>query len=307
MHAIYPKALRGRSAYGVRFVFDIRQDQADSAARLFDAQAVSIDELVQRAEVILITTPPDTHAALLNACLLPKKIVVCEKPFVTSYRDAIELTRKAESESAQLYVGHVRRTFPQVLLARSLIQLGVIGNVREIYASEGGRFTWKAVSNYVVTNPHGGVLWDTGTHTLDMALFAAGVDEWPDCSVDRVIVERDKPEPSHDFRGQAVIARTNPAREIACRVHLSRKTVLPNFIRLIGDHGSIAFLVGMDRYVRLTTNNGSIVLTSEQHPADLLESFDLQFRRILMKQNDRQFSAVRVLALTKTLEALHDA
>lgn len=304
VHLLYAATLRGRAAYAVRYVSDISPRQAESAAQLFGADVVPIDELIERSGAVVLTTPPDTHAALLRQCLRPGKIVLCEKPFTTSYRDALEISREAAAAGARLYVGHFRRTFPQLRLARSLIQLGVIGDVSDIFVSEGGRFTWKAVSDYTVKHPSGGVLWDTAPHSLDMALFGAGLDDWSDCDVTLLDVGRDKPEPSHDFRARFLIDGGQPRRHITGRVHVTRKEVLPNFIRLSGARGSVAFSVGMDRHVRLTTPAGSVVLTSEDQHADLMECFDLQIRRIFLNQQDQDFSSHRFLALTKILEAL---
>lgn len=304
VHTLYAGALRGRTAYAVRYVSDIAPQQAESAARLFGAEVVPVEELVRRAGAVVVTTPPDTHAALLRQCLRSGNIVLCEKPFTTSHREAAQIANDAASTGTQLYVGHFRRTFPQLQLARSLISLGVIGTVTDVFISEGGRFTWKTVSDYTVASPFGGVLWDTGSHALDMALFAAGLDDWSDVDVSALAVERDKPEPSHDFRARFALAGGNPVRQITCRVHLSRTEALPNFIKLSGDRGSLAFSVASDRYVRLTTADGSAVLASEQEHTDLLECFDLQIRRILLKQDDHDFSAARFLVLTKILETL---
>lgn len=304
VHTLYAGTLRGRTAYAVRYVSDISPQQAESAARLFGAEVVAVDELVRRAGAVVLTTPPDTHAALLRQCLRSGNIVLCEKPFTTSHREAVQIAKDAAATGTQLYVGQFRRTFPQLQLARSLIRLGVIGMVTDVFVSEGGRFTWKTVSDYTVTSQFGGVLWDTGPHALDMALFAADVDGWTDGEVSALEVDRDKPEPSHDFRTRFVLAGGNPVRQITCRMHLSRTQALPNFIKLSGDRGSLAFGVAPDRYVRLTTADGSVVLTSEQEHSDLLECFDLQIRRIFLKQDDQDFSAPRFLVLTKILETL---
>ena len=142
-----------------------------------------MDDLIQHANAIVVTTPPHTHADLIRKSLRPGKIVLCEKPFTTSYRDAVDLANEATSTGALLYVGHFRRNFPQVQLARSLVELGVVGEITDMFVSEGGRFTWKAVSDYIIRDEHGGVLWDTGSHALDMALFASCLDGWPDCDV----------------------------------------------------------------------------------------------------------------------------
>ena len=95
VHTLYAGALRGRVAYGVRYVSDIVPEQAESAARVFGAEIVPMDELVQRAGAVVLSTPPDTHAALLKRSIRSGNIVLCEKPFTTSYSDAAEIVKSA--------------------------------------------------------------------------------------------------------------------------------------------------------------------------------------------------------------------
>ena len=54
--------------------------------------------------------------------------------------------------------------------------MGVLGQVTELSAFEGGRFSWQAESGYVYKDPYGGVLFDTGSHTLDTLLYVACFD-----------------------------------------------------------------------------------------------------------------------------------
>jgi predicted dehydrogenase len=68
VHANYAQTLIGRDAYKVRYVCDVDPVQAASAATLFDAEAVALDTLVDKADAIIISTPPSTHASLVRAC-----------------------------------------------------------------------------------------------------------------------------------------------------------------------------------------------------------------------------------------------
>ena len=306
VHGMYAKVLRGRTAYRVGFVTDVAPAQAASAAQLFGAQTVPVEDLVERSDAIIVTTPPDTHADVLRRCFRAGKTVLCEKPFATSHREASSIVADAYRAGTQLYVGHFRRAFPSLELARSLVSAGIVGNVHTITISEGGRFTWKSVSDYTVRSPFGGVLWDTGSHALDMALFAVGADAWNACAIDTVSVERDKPEPSHDFRGAFTLTNHGGAR-IACRLHVSRKDALPNLLHVTGDRGSVALVVGADYRVRLTTDTGSIVLSAERRSTDLLECFDVELQRILLKKDEGDFAAERFVSLTAVLEALAGA
>jgi predicted dehydrogenase len=303
VHNMYSKVLRQRPGYKVGYVFDAAPGQAASAARLFDAVSTDLESLVVRSDAIVVTTPPDTHAGLLRQCLRPAKTVLCEKPFTTTAREAGQLASDAESCGAFLAVGHFRRAFPQVQLARSVIASGAIGDITGFAVSEGGRFTWNAVSRYTLESPSGGVLWDTGSHSLDMTLFAAGLDDWQDVAVEATAVQRDKPEPSHDLHARVSIQGGPQQRRVAGSVHVSRKDLLPNLVRLQGERGSVAFVVGPDRYVRLTTERGSVVLTATSDRVDVLECLDAQFQRVFQCR-DAAFSARRFVNLTSVLETM---
>jgi predicted dehydrogenase len=305
VHTNYAATLRGRDAYRVRYVCDTNAAQAASAATLFEAEAVSLDTLVDKADTIVISTPPSTHSSLVRASIRPGRTILCEKPYMTSYTDASEASEAARAAGADLYVGHFRRSFPQLELAQKLVALGVLGEITGFSASEGGRFTWRAVSDYPVRDPNGGVLWDTGSHTLDMALFAAGLDRYPDLEVQDVQIEKDKSEPSHDFRAEFNLSVD--AHIVQGRVHVSRKESLPNLITIEGSRGRLTFVTDLDDRVRLTTAAGSVVLLAERSYEDLMECFDLQLRRILLKDRAEPFAAGNFVGQIKLIEALANA
>jgi predicted dehydrogenase len=305
VHENYTKTLIGRNSYKVRYVCDTNAAQAASAAASFEAEIVSLETLTDLADAIIISTPPSSHASLARACLRPGKIILCEKPYMASYQDAREIYDRARELDAHIYVGHFRRAFPQLKLARELVTLGVIGEVTDFMVSEGGRFTWTAVSNYTTQDPNGGVLWDTGSHTLDMALFASCLDGSPDLGVDKITVERNKPEPSHDFR--ATFTLSVAGRAIDGRVHVSRREALPNLVKITGSRGQIAFVTGMDDRVRLTTTKGSSVVYAERSYSDLMECLDVQLRSILLADHAESFAAENFIGQIKLLEALANA
>jgi predicted dehydrogenase len=302
VHTMYSTVLRGRADYDVALVHDISEGQARSAARLFGAQVASLGDLVDGSEVIIVTTPPSTHAEVVRACLASGRRILCEKPFITDSREAAAVTAEAVASETALYVGHFRRTFPQLELAQRLIAQGVIGTVTGFSASEGGRFTWQAVSGYTVKDPHGGVLWDTGSHTLDMALFAAGIDLWPELQVADVSVQRDREEPSHDLAARFVLRNEDHA--VDGKVHISRRRTMPNLVRIVGERGEVGFVAGMDDRIRLTTPRGSTVLRTDRSHVDLLECFDLQVRRVVSGDGAEVFAAERFVSQVRLMEAL---
>lgn len=305
VHEIYTKALLGRSAYKVRFVCDTDPAQAASAAALFDAEVVSLETLADNAEAIIISTPPSTHASLVRACLRPGRTILCEKPYVTTHKEAREVCEEARASGSRVFVNQFRRVFPQVELAHDLVRLGLIGDVTGFQATEGGRFVWRAVSYYTTRDPNGGVLWDTGSHTLDMALFASGLDGSPDMAVQDVGVRRDKAEPSHDFRADFQLSVDG--RAIDGHVHVSRTEALPNLVVVSGTGGRVAFITDLDDRVRLTTATGSTVLAAERSYRYFMECVDVQFRRILLADRAERLAAENFVGQIKLIETLANA
>jgi predicted dehydrogenase len=305
VHTNYAKTLNGRDAYRVKYVCDTNPEQAASAAALFGAEVVPLDTLVDAADAIIISTPPATHAPLVRASLRAGRTILCEKPYMTTATDAQAVAEAADRQGANLYVGQFRRLFPQLALARELVALGVIGEVTAFTASEGGRFTWKAVSNYTTQDPTGGVLWDTGAHTVDMALFAAGLDGIKELGVESVRVEKDRDEPSHDFYAEFVL--TAAGRAIDGRVHVSRREALPNLVKVSGSEGSLMFAIGLDDRLRLMTSKGTMVLHAERSYLELMECVDLQVRQILLGESAERFAARNFVAQIKLIETLAGA
>jgi myo-inositol 2-dehydrogenase/D-chiro-inositol 1-dehydrogenase len=302
VHKNYARVLIGREAYSVQCVYDTDPGRAEETARLFGATVTAPEELVERVDATVITTPPSSHADLIVLAAKPGKTILCEKPFTTTHSAAIAASEAARAQGASLYVGQFRRTFPHLRLARQLVSLGVIGRVASFTASEGGRFDWDAVSGYTTADLAGGVLWDTGSHTLDMALYGAGLDEWDDPNVGVELVERDKPEPSHDFRADFTISHGDAT--VSARLSLSRRDALPSMIRIVGSEGEISFGVGLDDRVRLTRRHDSVVLTADSDFRNLMECFDVEVRSILLKDGDAAFAASTCVGQVKLLETL---
>jgi predicted dehydrogenase len=305
VHEMYAKALVGRSAYRVAYVCDTNPEQAASAAALFGAEVVDLGRMAEKADAVVVSTPPSTHGALVRACLRPGRIILCEKPYMTTSEDAAAVAREAKEAGARVYVGHFRRMFPQLALAQQVVSLGIIGEVTGISACEGGRFTWRTVSDYIVRDVNGGVLWDTGSHTLDMALFASGLDRVTDFDIEIVKVKKDKPEPSHDFLADFLL--TVDGVSVDGHLHVSRKQALPNLVEVIGTLGRVSFVTGLDDRTRITTPAGSTVVHAGTSDVDLMEGFDLQLRRILLSDRNGDFSVDRFVGQIRLLEALANA
>jgi predicted dehydrogenase len=117
------------------------------------------------------------HYDITKQCLENHKAVLCEKPFVTNQKDALELVALAKEKNAFLMEAMWTRCLPAFMKAREWVKKGRIGEVKLITAS----FCFKADSdpNSRWLNPKlgGGAMYDVGVYPID---FAIGIlDEYP--------------------------------------------------------------------------------------------------------------------------------
>lgn len=297
----YAKVLSVYHDIDVKYVFDINDELAQQAAKLFDAEVTTKENLLNNSDIIVIATPPSTHHSLVKEALKKGKKVVCEKPFVGNVKDCNDLLASAATAGAELYVAHFRRLFPSVIMARSIVRSGLLGDITSIEVYEGGRFSWKTQSGYVYKDPYGGVLFDTGSHTIDTALFMADMDE-KGMNPEVVSIVKDKEEPAHDVRARLKLKTA--ANDIDFTIKLSRKILLANKVRITGTNGYMDIPAGMTSYLRLGSKNSSTIIYSNIEYPDLMDCFAVQFKEMFYDVQDSIFNASRFVNLTKVLETI---
>jgi predicted dehydrogenase len=120
-------------------------------------------------ELVIISTPPNTHTALAEQALLSGKHVVLEKPFCLTLRDADRLVGLAQETGLTLTVYQNRRWDPDFLALQAAVQRGDLGSIFHLEAFVGGYghpcHFWH--SHAPVS---GGVIFDWGSHYLDWIL-----------------------------------------------------------------------------------------------------------------------------------------
>ena len=264
--------------------------------------AVPFEEALTRAGLAVIATPPATHFNLASAALEAGCDVLCEKPFVPTSEAARKLEVVATSRGRALYVGHFRRMYASLRGGRDLLRSGVLGAPKSVTALEGGRFNWQAKSGYTHTDPHGGVLFDAGSHLIDMAMFLLGFDSGP-VAVSVNEVERDAPdEPSHALTARLVV--TQDDRDIDLRLGLSRFGLLANLIRVECDRGTLEVPIAPGSSVRLRGPDGTLAMSFEAGETTLGGGFIEQLRRITSADGCEELLAHRFIATVQILERL---
>lgn len=298
----YVPSLSKMSGIRVRYVFDLNGENANIVASKFSAEVMEIEKMISNSDIIIVATPPDSHYKLIKQCLVTNKVVVTEKPFVVEENQAIELFKiLKENNNSRLYVAHVRRCYPNVKLARELVYTGILGDIKKIEMFEGGRFNYTSASGYTINNKYGGVLFDTGSHTIDTALFITNLDtKYVNFEVKKV--ERNKPEPSHEIKSEFECKIDN--KKIEFSLFLSRLKVLANRIKIVGTNGSLDISIGLTNSVRLYGDNGSVILYSDKNFNNIMDVFPVQYYQIFNNIDNEKFSAEKFINLTQILDKI---
>lgn len=115
---------------------DIVPALAQAVASRFGLTAYETrEELLARPEVelVLISTPPNTHYPLALQALQAGKHVICEKPLALTVEQADELIAAAKSAGKLLAVNHMLRYSQLMEAARQIIQSRVLGEPLHFY------------------------------------------------------------------------------------------------------------------------------------------------------------------------------
>jgi predicted dehydrogenase len=120
-------------------------------------------------DVVIISTPPNTHAAISTRMLRAGKHVVTEKPFCLTSAEADEMIDLAQERRLALTVYQCRRWDPDFLAIQRVLSEQTIGDVFHIETFIGG---YAHPCDYWHSHEpiSGGVFYDWGSHYLDWIL-----------------------------------------------------------------------------------------------------------------------------------------
>ncbi|MFC7441361.1 oxidoreductase [Laceyella putida] len=128
-------------------------------------------------ELVVITTPNETHFPYAKRALLSGKHVVVEKPFVIDVAEADELIALAEKQNRILSVYHNRRFDSDFLTVKQAIKQGLLGDIYT-YEAHYDRYRPEVRNRWREQDvPGAGLLYDLGPHLIDQALQLFGMPQ----------------------------------------------------------------------------------------------------------------------------------
>ncbi|MFC3444415.1 oxidoreductase [Sphingobium rhizovicinum] len=171
---------------GLRLAAIVTSRAADVAALdpaiscLTDIDALLGDPAI---DLVVIATPSETHAALVEQALNAGKHVVVDKPFALSLTEARALAALAEKTGRRLVVFHNRRFDSDYLGISAAIEAGAIGRITH-FESHFDRFRPEVRDRWREDgSPGSGVWFDLGPHLVDQALALFGRPDAVDADI----------------------------------------------------------------------------------------------------------------------------
>jgi myo-inositol 2-dehydrogenase / D-chiro-inositol 1-dehydrogenase len=157
----------------VAYVADAIADAANSLANSVGAKVATVEEVIASdVDAILIATPTDTHADLIEQAARAGKAILCEKPVSLSVERIQACLPVAEKAGVPLMIGFNRRFDPNFAGLQKRLRDGEVGDVELVTIIS--RDPAPPPVSYIERS--GGLFRDMMIHDFDMARFLVGED-----------------------------------------------------------------------------------------------------------------------------------
>ena len=172
---VHAKTIAGSGRASVAYVADAIPEAAQKLAAAVGAKAASVEEIIAAKDVdaILIGTPTDTHADLIEQAARAGKAILCEKPVSLSVERIEECLPVVAKAGVPLLIGFNRRYDPNFRNLQQRLAAGEIGEVEILTIIS--RDPAPPPVSYIERS--GGLYRDMMIHDFDMARFLLGGDE----------------------------------------------------------------------------------------------------------------------------------
>ena len=207
---VHAKAVASNPKARLVAVADAMESAARDLAATYGAEARGIDEIEKAADIdaVIICTPTDTHADLIERFARAGKAIFCEKPIDLDVSRVKDCLAVVEETGATLMVGFNRRFDPHFAAVRKAIDDGAIGAVEMVTITS--RDPGAPPVDYIKRS--GGIFRDMTIHDFDMARFLLGEEIASVFATAAVLVDPEIGK-AGDYDSVSVILQTKSGRQ----------------------------------------------------------------------------------------------
>lgn len=171
---VHAKAVAQNTNAKLVAVADAAREAANAIASTYGADVSTIDDIAAdpAIDAVIICTPTDTHADLIERFARAGKAIFCEKPVDLDAERVKTCLKTVEETGAKLMVGFNRRFDPHFQAVFQAIAEGKIGTVEMVTITS--RDPGAPPVDYIKRS--GGIFRDMTIHDFDMARVLLGED-----------------------------------------------------------------------------------------------------------------------------------
>lgn len=169
---VHAQALKGVAGAELIAIAEPFEEAAKAAQARFGGDLRSIDEIAASDDVdaVVICTPTDTHADLIEQFAKAGKAIFCEKPVDLDATRVKACLKTVEETDATLMVGFNRRFDPDFMAVKAAIDAGQIGDVEMVTITSRD----PGAPPYDYISRSGGIFRDMTIHDFDIARWLLG-------------------------------------------------------------------------------------------------------------------------------------
>ncbi|EAR51103.1 IdhA, myo-inositol 2-dehydrogenase [Oceanicola granulosus HTCC2516] len=231
-------------------------DAVESAARVVaethgcEIRTIEAIEGAPDVDAVVICTPTDTHADLIERFCRAGKAVFCEKPVDLEAARARQVMQTVATTGGRLMVGFQRRFDPDFRALKAVIDRGEIGEVEMVHLIS--RDPGAPPHDYIRRS--GGIFQDMTIHDFDVARWLLGEEVETVMAQASVLTDGDI-EKLGDYDSANVLLRTSSGK--LCTISNSRRASY-GYDQRIEVHGSLgAVSAGNHRQADIELATGS--------------------------------------------------
>jgi myo-inositol 2-dehydrogenase/D-chiro-inositol 1-dehydrogenase len=226
---------------------------ADAVAKAYGCDIRSIDQIEAAKDIdaVVICTPTDTHADLIERFARAGKAIFCEKPVDLDVGRVKACLKTVAKTKATLMVGFNRRFDPDFSAVRMAIDAGSIGDVEMVTITSRD----PGAPPYDYISRSGGIFRDMTIHDFDMARWLLGEEPETVVATASVLVDPKIGELG-DYDSVNVILRTASGKQ-AVITNTRRATYgYDQRIEVLGSAGMVAAENTRQANIEIATADG---------------------------------------------------
>ena len=250
---VHARAIASLDAATLVAVADPVEAAAKAVQEKYRCDVRGIDEILGSDDVdaVIICTPTDTHADLIERFVKAGKAVFCEKPVDLDVTRARQVIETVEAEKGTLMVGFQRRFDPDFRALKAAIDAGEIGEVEMVTLTS--RDPGAPPAEYIKSS--GGIFRDMTIHDFDVARWLLG-EEVETVMAQASVLTDDKIGELGDFDSVNVILRTASGKQ-ATITNTRRATYgYDQRIEVHGSAGSVSAMNHREANIELANGRG---------------------------------------------------